>query len=66
MPSESEVHPFRSCRSRGAGASGWACVSVIAMPERGVVVQHARGLVEIARRYGYSSQELIDIIVNVG
>jgi hypothetical protein len=41
-------------------------VSVIAMPERGVVVQRARGLVEIARRYGYSSQELIDIIVNVG
>jgi GntR family transcriptional regulator len=41
-------------------------VSVIAVPERGAVVQRARELVEIARRYGYSSQELIDIIVSVG
>jgi len=44
---------------RGRGAS------VIAVPERGAVVQRTRELVEFARRYGYDQQELIDIIVSL-
>lgn len=40
-------------------------VSVVGVPERGAVVEGARGLVEIARRYGDSPQELIDLITDM-
>ena len=39
-------------------------VSVIAAPERGAVVQRTRELVEFARRYGYSRQDLIELITD--
>jgi GntR family transcriptional regulator len=41
-------------------------ISVAATPERGAVVQQAKELVEFARRHGYRTDELIEIIENVG
>jgi GntR family transcriptional regulator len=41
-------------------------VSVVAVPERGAVLQRARELVEFARRHGYDRKELIDIIASLG
>jgi GntR family transcriptional regulator len=41
-------------------------VSVTGTPERGAVVQRAKELVLFARRHGYRTDELIDIIESVG
>jgi GntR family transcriptional regulator len=41
-------------------------ISVAGTPERGAVVQRARDLVEFARRQGYRTDELIQIIEDVG
>ena len=41
-------------------------VSVVATPERGAVIQQARELVQFARRHGYRTDELIEIIQDVG
>ncbi len=41
-------------------------ISVAAVPERGALVQRSRELVEFARQHGYSTEELIDIIVGIG
>jgi GntR family transcriptional regulator len=41
-------------------------ISVAGMPERGVVVQRARELVEFARYHGYRVDELVAIIEEVG
>lgn len=38
-------------------------ISVTAVPERGAVLQRTRELVAFARRHGYSTQELVDMIV---
>ena len=40
-------------------------VSIAGTPERGAVVQRARELVEFARRHGYRTDELIEIVKNV-
>ena len=40
-------------------------ISVAGTPERGAVIQQARELVELARRHGYRTDELIQIIKNV-
>jgi GntR family transcriptional regulator len=40
-------------------------ISVAGTPERGAVVQRARELVEFARRHGYRTDELIEIIQDV-
>jgi GntR family transcriptional regulator len=40
-------------------------ISVAGTPERGAVVQRARELVEFARRQGYRTDELIQIIEDV-
>jgi GntR family transcriptional regulator len=40
-------------------------VSVVGTPEQGAVINQARELVELARRHGYSSDELIQIIRSV-
>jgi GntR family transcriptional regulator len=40
-------------------------ISVAGTPERGSVVQRARELVEFARRHGYRTDELIEIIQDV-
>jgi DNA-binding transcriptional regulator YhcF (GntR family) len=40
-------------------------ISVAGTPERGAVIQQARELVELARRHGYRTDELIQIIQNV-
>lgn len=40
-------------------------ISVAGTPERGAVVQRARELVEFARRQGYRTDELVEIIENV-
>jgi GntR family transcriptional regulator len=40
-------------------------ISVAGTPERGAVVQQARELVELARRHGYRTDELIEIIQDV-
>jgi GntR family transcriptional regulator len=40
-------------------------ISVAGTPERGAVVQRARELVEFARRQGYRTDELIEIIQDV-
>jgi GntR family transcriptional regulator len=40
-------------------------ISVLGTPERGVVVQRARELVELARRHGYRVDELVEIIEDV-
>ena len=40
-------------------------VSVVGTPERGAVLNRARELVELARRHGYSTDELIQIIRSV-
>ena len=40
-------------------------ISVAGTPERGAVVQRARELVEFARRHGYRTDELVQIIENV-
>jgi GntR family transcriptional regulator len=41
-------------------------ITVAGTPERGAVVQRARDLVEFARRQGYRTDELIQIIEDVG
>ena len=41
-------------------------ISVAAVPERGALVQRSRELVEFARQHGYSTEELIGIIVGIG
>jgi len=41
-------------------------ISVAGTPERGVVVQRARELVEFARTQGYRVHELVEIIEDVG
>jgi len=41
-------------------------ISVAATPERGAVVQRAKGLVDFARHHGYRLDELIEIIEDVG
>src|SRR5262245_3568306 len=41
-------------------------ITVAGTPERGAVIQQARDLVELARRHGYRTDELIDIIRDVG
>jgi DNA-binding transcriptional regulator YhcF (GntR family) len=41
-------------------------ISVAGTPERGAVVQRARELVEFARGQGYRTDELIEIIEQVG
>ena len=41
-------------------------ISVAGTPERGAVVQRARDLVEFARQQGYRTDELIEIIEQVG
>jgi GntR family transcriptional regulator len=40
-------------------------ISVAATPEQGAVIQRARELVEFARRHGYRTDELIEIIESV-
>ena len=40
-------------------------ISVAATPERSVIVERARDLVELARRNGYRLDELVDIIEGV-
>ena len=40
-------------------------ISVAGTPERGVVVQRAKELVEFARHHGYRLDELVEIIENV-
>jgi GntR family transcriptional regulator len=40
-------------------------VSVTGTPERGAVIAKARELVELARRHGYRTDELIQIIEGV-
>lgn len=40
-------------------------ISVAAVPERGAVLQRTRELVAFARQQGYSTQELIDMIIAV-
>ena len=40
-------------------------ITVAGTPERGAVIQQARELVELARRHGYRTDELIEIIQNV-
>ena len=41
-------------------------ISVAGTPERGAVVQRARDLVDFARQQGYRTDELIEIIEQVG
>jgi GntR family transcriptional regulator len=41
-------------------------ISVAATPERGAVIQQARDLVALARRHGYRTDELIQIIQDIG
>jgi DNA-binding GntR family transcriptional regulator len=41
-------------------------ISVAGTPERGAVVQRARDLVDFARQQGYRTEELIEIIEQVG
>jgi DNA-binding transcriptional regulator YhcF (GntR family) len=41
-------------------------ISVTGTPERGAVVQRAKELVEFARQHGYRTDELIEIIEDVG
>jgi GntR family transcriptional regulator len=41
-------------------------ISVAGTPERGAVVQRAKELVEFARRHGYRTDELVEIIEDVG
>ena len=41
-------------------------ISVAGSPERGAVVQRARDLVDFARQQGYRTDELIEIIEQVG
>jgi GntR family transcriptional regulator len=40
-------------------------ISVAGTPERGAVIQKARELVELARRHGYRTDELVQIIRDV-
>lgn len=40
-------------------------ISVAGTPERGAVVQRARELVEFARRHGYRTDELVEIIQDI-
>jgi len=40
-------------------------ISVAAAPERGAVVQRSHELMEFARRHGYSTQEVLDIIAGI-
>jgi GntR family transcriptional regulator len=40
-------------------------ISVTGTPERGVVVQRAKELVDVARHYGYRLDELVQIIEDV-
>ena len=41
-------------------------ISVTGTPERGAVVQRAKELVDFARQHGYRTDELIEIIEDVG
>jgi GntR family transcriptional regulator len=41
-------------------------IKVAGTPERGLVVAQARALVQLARRHGYRTDELIEIIEDVG
>ena len=41
-------------------------ISVAGTPDRGAVIQQARELVQFARRHGYRTDELIEIIQDVG
>ena len=41
-------------------------ISVTGTPERGAVVQRAKELVEFARHHGYRTDELIEIIEDIG
>ncbi len=41
-------------------------ISVAGTPERGAVVQRARALVDFARQQGYRTDELIEIIEQLG
>jgi GntR family transcriptional regulator len=41
-------------------------ISVTGTPERGAVVQRAKELVDFARHHGYRTDELIEIIEDVG
>src|SRR6187200_2635294 len=41
-------------------------ISVAGTPERGVVVQRAKELVDFARHHGYRLDELVEIIEDVG
>src|SRR4026209_2868981 len=56
MLRDEELLEFR----RGRG------ISVAGTPERGLVVQRAKELVEFARRQGYRVDELVEIIEDVG
>ena len=40
-------------------------ISVVGTPERGVVVQRSKELVEFARHHGYRLDELVQIIEDV-
>src|ERR1700761_2577000 len=41
-------------------------ITVTGSPEQSVVVEHARALVELARRHGYRRDDLIGIIQSLG
>jgi GntR family transcriptional regulator len=41
-------------------------ISVTGTPERGAVVQRAKELVDFARQHGYRTDELIELIEDVG
>ena len=41
-------------------------ISVTGTPERGAVVQRAKELVDFARHHGYRTDELIEIIEDIG
>ena len=41
-------------------------ITVAGTPERGAVVARARELVEFARKHGYRTSDLVEIIENVG
>ena len=41
-------------------------ISVAGTPERGEVIQRARELVQLARRHGYRTDELVKIIQDIG
>jgi hypothetical protein len=51
----------KDCSSSAVGRG----ISVAGTPERGAVIQKAREVVELARRHGYRTDELVQIIRDV-